>query len=180
MSIPNNNSKEQSSSKTSWHLSFAQALQWDLSPVDISVTELPWIDILLLKRNQPTWTAEQLERLPDGVRQSQASHILLEFKYSQSLDNKAMAQAVGYNHFYQESHQLDDTDVQTFLVSAKKPQLETRKAFGYETMRYSGVYESQWILEKRIRLISLNELTDEPYNAVSNCLRPTKLKKPKH
>jgi hypothetical protein len=173
MSNPNNNPEKQSSPQTSWHLSFAEALQWDLSPVDISVTpearvmtQPPRVDILLLKRNQPTWTTAQLERVPDGIRQSQASHLLLEFKYSQSLDQKAMAQAIGYDHFYQESNHLDSTDVQTFLVSAKKPQLETRQLFGYQKMRYPGVYESQRILEKRIGLISLNELTDEPYNAV--------------
>jgi hypothetical protein len=173
MSNPNNNPEKQSSPQTSWHLSFAEALQWDLSPVDISVTpearvmtQPPRVDILLLKRNQPNWTTAQLERVPDGIRQSQASHLLLEFKYSQSLDQKAMAQAIGYDHFYQESNHLDSTDVQTFLVSAKKPQLETRQLFGYQKMRYPGVYESQRILEKRIGLISLNELTDEPYNAV--------------
>ncbi|RKZ51678.1 MAG: hypothetical protein DRR08_29040 [Candidatus Parabeggiatoa sp. nov. 2] len=154
--------EQQSSPKTSWHLSFAEALEWDLSPVDISVlperrvmTEPPRADILLLRRNQPSWTNEQLERLPDGIRQSQASRILLEFKYSQSLDKNAMNQAIGYDHFYRDSKKLDETDVQTFLVSAKKPQLETRKPFGYEKRRYPGVYESQRILEKRILLISL-------------------------
>ncbi len=74
MAFEDNNPDRQSSPQTSWHLSFAEALEWDLSPVDISVSpELrvmsmpPRVDILLLRGNQPTWTAEQLERLPDGI-----------------------------------------------------------------------------------------------------------------
>ncbi|RKZ85568.1 MAG: hypothetical protein DRR19_16195 [Candidatus Parabeggiatoa sp. nov. 1] len=81
MAFEDNNPDRQSSIQTSGYLSFAEALEWDLSPVDISVSpelrvmSMPLrVDILLLRGNQPTWTAEQLERLPDGIRQSQASH----------------------------------------------------------------------------------------------------------
>ena len=56
-------------------------------------------------------------------------------------------------------------EVQTFLVSAKKPQQQTRKLYGYENQLYPGVFESQNRLERRIQLISLNELADEPHNA---------------
>ncbi len=174
MALEDNTPEEKPSSpQTSWHLAFAEVLEWYLTPVEITVlpevsvmSKPPRVDIMLLRRNQPTWTPEQLERLPDGIRQSQARDILLEFKYSQSLDCKAMAQAIGYDHFYQESQKLDAYEVQTFLVSAKKPQQETRKPFGYEQMRYPGVYESKNTLEQRILLISLNELADEPYNAI--------------
>ena len=183
MALTNHKQEEASSPQTSWHLAFAQALTWDLSPVQISVlTEvqlIPRVDILLLRKNQSTWTDKQLERLPDGIRQSQASHILLEFKYSQSLDNKAMAQAIGYDHFYKESQQLKDNEVQTFLVSAKKPQKDTRQPFGYQTQRYPGVYQSHRNLEQRIQLISLNELADEPYNAVFKLFATHQIEKAK-
>lgn len=54
-------------------------------PVNISVfTELkvmsqpPRVDILLFRRDEPAWTIEQMARLPDGIKQSTANHILIE------------------------------------------------------------------------------------------------------
>jgi len=77
---------------TPWHRLLGEVLEKLLTPVGLSVyTELslmnrpPRADILILRRQPAHWTAPQLERLPDGVRDSQASHILLEFKYTESL-----------------------------------------------------------------------------------------------
>ncbi|MCK5524631.1 MAG: hypothetical protein KAI83_16015 [Thiomargarita sp.] len=46
----------------------------------------PEVDILLFQRETLKWTIEQQERLPDGIRQSDARSILLEFKYTESVD----------------------------------------------------------------------------------------------
>lgn len=166
-------SNRQSSKTSSWHLAFAKLLEHNLSPLDILVfpelrvmTDSPRVDILLLRTELPNWTREQLLRLPDGVRQSHATHILLEFKFSESIDNKALIQALAYDYFYKQSKELADDEVQTFIVSAKKPQFETRKNFGYEKTRYPGVYESQRRLEQGILLISMNELTNTSYNTM--------------
>ena len=70
-------------------------------------------------------------------------------------------------------------EVQTFLVSAKKPQQQTRKLYGYENQLYPGVFESQNRLERRIQLISLNELADKPYNAVFKIFATHKREKQK-
>ena len=136
-------SNQQSSKTSSWHLAFAKLLEHNLSPLDILVfpelrvmTDSPRVDILLLRTELPNWTKEQLLRLPDGVRQSQATHILLEFKFSESIDNKALIQALAYDYFYKQSKELADDEMQTFIVSAKKPQFETRKNFGYEKTLY--------------------------------------------
>ncbi len=154
-------------------LAFAQALEWDLTPVGVPIfpetvvmSQLPRTDVLILQRQEAAWTAEQLERLPDGIRQSTARHILVEFKYTQSISDDAMLQTLAYDLFYRKSKKLTTDEVQTFLVSAIKPQQDTRKAYGYDNMLYPGVYNSQNRYEKRIQLISLNELADEPYNAV--------------
>ncbi|MDM8567763.1 hypothetical protein QUF74_19215 [Candidatus Halobeggiatoa sp. HSG11] len=103
--------------------------------------------------------------MPDGIRQSTASHILLEFKYTQSISNDVVVQSLAYDLLYRNSKKLTADEVQTFLVSAIKPQEETRKAYGYENERYPGVYESHNQLEKRVQLISLNKLADKPHNA---------------
>jgi hypothetical protein len=72
--------------KTSWHLLFSKLFEELLPPVGISVqhnvkimSQPPEADILLLKRERK-WTKTQRERLPDGIRDSHARHLLLEFK----------------------------------------------------------------------------------------------------
>lgn len=80
---------------------------------------------------------------------------------------------------YKLSEEFTAQNVQTFLVSAIKPQPETREKFGYEEMRYPGVYESRRTLEQRIVLISLNELADEPHNAVFKLFATHKIEKQK-
>lgn len=147
-----------------------------LPPVEISVyieapvmIEFPQVDILLLRRQHDFWTDEQRERLPDGIRDSQASHILLEFKYTESINKDALIQAQMYDFLYRQSQKLTDKDVQTFIISAKQPQPETLTKWGYIGTEYSGVYKSQNPLLITIPLLSLNELSDEPHNAFIKC-----------
>jgi hypothetical protein len=165
--------KEPQSEQNDWHLAFAQTLEWDLIPVGIHISpekavmsKPPRDDVLILRQQETAWTQKQLNRLPDGIRQSTARYILIEFKYTQSISDDAMLQTLAYDLFYRNSKKLTTDEVQTFLVSAIKPQQDTRKAYGYDNMLYPGVYHSQNRYEKRIQLISLNELTDKPYNAV--------------
>ncbi|RKZ76099.1 MAG: hypothetical protein DRR19_28890 [Candidatus Parabeggiatoa sp. nov. 1] len=88
-------------SKTSWHRLLARLLEIVLSPLDIevhpdlSVMTVPTKqkDIFLLRRNTPQWTAAQRARLPDAIRDSEASHILVELKYTQSFNAGALTQA---------------------------------------------------------------------------------------
>ena len=79
-----------------------------LAPVQISVHmdvdllgKPPKADILLLRREGEAWNAAQRARLPDGVRDSAAAHVLVEFKWTESVNETALAQAVSYDHFYQ-------------------------------------------------------------------------------
>jgi len=48
---------------------------------------------------------------------------------------------IRYNQdlFYRNSKKLTLDEVQTFLVSAIKPQEDTRRSYGYENQRYPGV-----------------------------------------
>jgi len=69
-----------------WHRAFAELLRELFTPLDIAVfpevpvmSQPPQVDILLFRREQAVWTAEQFERLPDGIRQCNATYILLEF-----------------------------------------------------------------------------------------------------
>ncbi len=147
-----------------------------LSPVNIQVEieakvmkELPRIDILLLRRTEPEWTDEQLALLPDGIRNTKATDLLLEFKYTESFNDDVLQQALAYDFFYKQFQKLNSDQLQSFLLLAKKPQNSMLKDIGYKNTEYPGVYRSSFRLFKKIILLSLNELSDEPHNAFVKC-----------
>jgi hypothetical protein len=163
-------------SQIAWHRLLGAVLEALLTPVGISVqTEVPITsdppraDILLLRRAGPTWTAEQRDRLPDGVRASSASHILLEFKYSESVNGAALLQALAYDYFYRQTQRLKATVVQTFVVSAKTPRQRVLHQFNYSPTETPGLYRSSDALLQRVPLLVLNGLSDEPHNAFVKC-----------
>jgi hypothetical protein len=89
--------KDNQTSRTLWHRLLGQLLQYLLPPVGISVhvdlplmADSPEADILILRREHAQWTPEQFLLLPDGIRQSQASHILVEFKYTDSATTRIL------------------------------------------------------------------------------------------
>ncbi|HRJ41292.1 MAG: hypothetical protein KJZ86_09625 [Caldilineaceae bacterium] len=81
-----------------WHQLLGKLLELTLTPVDIQVetevqitSEPPKFDILLLRRKTARWTDQQRALLPDGIRESNAAHHLLEFKYSESVGEDSLA-----------------------------------------------------------------------------------------
>jgi len=139
----------------------------------------PAVDILLLRRQQSQWTASQRALLPDGIRDSHASQILIEFKYTESLNEEVFGQALGYDLFYKRAKRLASSEVQAFLVSAKTPQAETLTTFGYQMTSIAGVYHSQDYWLRRVKLIVLNELSGAPHNAFFKCFASRKTEKQK-
>ena len=170
--------KPEKSSKIEWHKLLGKLLKELLSPVDIYVSteaplmsESPKVDILLLRRNTPQWTTAQLALLPDGVRETEATDILLEFKYTESLSDDAVQQTLTYDFLYKEHNDKKREEVQSFLLSARKPQNSTLKKLGYKSTNLPGVYRSQFRLIRKVVLVSLNELSNEPHNAFIKCFR---------
>ncbi len=168
--------KKKPESKTKWHELLGTLLKDLLSPVNIHVSteievmaESPRIDILLLRREEPEWTDEQLELLPDGIRDTKASDILLELKYTESLNDDVLQQVLGYDFFYRKHQTMNREQVQSFLLSAKKPQTSTLKKLGYQITEHPGVYRSKFRLVRQVILLSLNELSNEPHNAFVKC-----------
>jgi len=168
--------KKADTSKTRWHRLLCKMFEELLTPVGIEVytefpvmTDPPKADILLLRRETSEWTPKQLERLPDGIKDTRADHVLIEFKYSESVGLPAFRQAVGYDFFYKDSKDLKDRQVQTFLVSAKTTRKETLNRFSYSPTGTSGVYRSKNPLIESVPLLTLNELSKEPHNAYVKC-----------
>jgi len=176
---------ENSTKKTLWHQILGRIFEFLLTPLGITVstdvkvmTKPPEADILLLKRlNNPNWTEEQQERLPDGIRNSTAPQILIEFKATESVSKDTFLQAAGYEHFYKQSQKLKDEEIQTFVLCAIQPQKANREQYGYHIQVQRGVYQSDNIAFSHITLISLNELPDELHNAWVTCLASKKLKR---
>jgi len=105
-----------------------------------------------------------LARLPDGIRETDASHVLIELKYTESVNEDAMCQTAGYYKFYKTCAKLKDHEIQCFLISSKTPLSSTRREFAYEPSELRGVYKSRYPVFRLFPLISLNDLSDEPHN----------------
>ena len=172
--------------KTSWHRLLARLLELLLSPLNIEVhpdlsvmTDPPEVDVLLLRRQTAKWTDAQRAFLPDGIRDSKASDILIEFKYTESFNEKALQQALGYDFFYKQAKELADKEVQTVILSAKTPQAKTLERFGYSKTEHAGVYRSETPMFEKVLLLSLNDLSNESHNAWIKCFATKKKVKEK-
>jgi len=156
-----------------WHTIFAAVLRELLTPLQIRVldefTLTGEVDVILIQLLVgQLWTAEQRQYLPDGLRDSVATHLLIEFKYTQSLEESRDRACPVSTYLYrqQQAHQkLPAEAIQTFIVSAITPQAETLTQFGYAATDQAGVYRSQETFLRNIPLILLNELSLEQHNA---------------
>ena len=152
------------------HQLLARLLEIVLTPMDIAVesevpvmSEPPRADVLLLRRRGKAWTTAQRDLLPDGVRDRNAQHHLLECKFSESLNAAAVQQALSYDYFYRQTHQLKIGELQTYVVSARTPRPAWLQQFGY-TVEQAGVYASTQPLAAKVVVLVLNELSDAPHN----------------
>ncbi len=99
----------------------------------------------------------------------EAKDILIKFKYTESVNEHALRQSIGYDHFYKKARCLSEKDVQTFLVSSRSPGKEFLRQCGYEATTHAGLYRSINPVIKMVRILSLNELSDELHNAYLKC-----------
>lgn len=163
-------------SKTRWDLLLGAMFEELLTPVGIEVftefqvmADRPRADILLLRKKTSEWTPEQLARLPDGVRDVVADHVIIEFKCTESVELPAFRQAVGYDYFYKSSKRLTDRQARTFLVSSKTVRRKTLDKFSYFPTDKPGVLRSQNPMLEAIPLLILNNLSNKPHNAFIKC-----------
>ena len=176
-----------SKNSTKWHQILAAVQQEHLKPVGISVTpevvvnSLPPRGDILLSRDKDLsgWTKEQRARLPSGIRDSQASRIFIEFKYTESVNQETFEQILGYLYNYRQKEKLSREELQGFVVSAKTPRRSTLEAFGYKPTEQAGVYQSDNIFLLDIPLLVLNQLSDESHNTFFKLFASTKRERSK-
>jgi hypothetical protein len=173
-------------SKTRWHLLLGTLLEHLLTPLDLQVllevpvmSEPPKADVILRRRHTEEWTTEQKAFLPDGIRDTKAANVLLEFKYTESITTEAVQQILGYDWLYRQAQKLKPHELQCYLLSSKKPHRTTLTKFGYQATELSGVYYSKHCLIQRVSLLSLNELANTEHNVWMRCFasQPTEKKK---
>jgi len=158
--------------KTLWHDWFGNLFKVSLIPTGLDVEtdvpvmkKLPEADIVIIRRSGTRWTKEQLQYLPDGIRHTRAIHVLVELKYTESINTDAICQIAGYYKFYKIQHKLKRrSELKCFLVSSKTPRKSTLQKFNYYETRYPGVYHSQYPLFDLFPIISLNDLSNAPHN----------------
>ncbi len=153
-----------------YHRLFCDYMKNIFIPLDLKVETnypimkgSPELDVLIINENK-NWTKEQLQYLPDGLRDSTGIYNILELKYTQSVNYKSLCQTITYHVGYLNTNELDRSEIKTFLISSKTPLEETKKKFGFTIKLYDGIYESTNIFAQNITLIVLNELNDQPYN----------------
>ena len=154
------------------HQVLGRLLHLSLAPVQITVHievdllgESPKADVLLLRREGEAWSAAQRARLPDGVRDNPAGHVLLEFKYTESVNETAFAQAVAYDHFYRQAQELSrGAGAHRRAERQDAAQGSAGRSGGTEELQ-KGVLRSPLPLLRRVWLLVLNDLPPHPHNA---------------
>lgn len=154
------------------HRIIGMGMQLNLAEVQVIVatelsilTESPRVDILLLRREGAAWTEAQRARLPDGIRDSTAAHVLVEFKYTESVTEKGILQAAAYDLFYQQAQNLADEQILPVLLSARTPHRSRLDEWGFEETQ-RGVFRSSLPIMRRVLLLALNRLPATSNNAM--------------
>ena len=152
-----------------------------LTPLDVTVktrvrlmAESPEADILLLRREQPRWTEAQRSLLPDGIRDTRADHILIEFKNTESLNRRVLYQALAYRFIYLETQNIKPERLHTVIVSAKSPVSDFRERFNFSAPHQPGVLQSRNIAFEVLQMLVLNELSDAAHNQYIKCFASRK------
>lgn len=158
--------------RVQYHRLLGSGMRLSLAAVQVNVTtessilsESPRVDILLLRRAGAAWTEAQRARLPDGIRDSSAAHILIEFKYTESVTEDGILQAAAYDLFYRQVQRLSRRQTLPVMLSAKTPQKSRLAKWGYEESQ-RGVFHTELPFVGRVMLLALNRLPAEPNNAI--------------
>lgn len=158
--------------RVQYHRLLGSGLRLNLAAVEVNVStessilsESPRVDILLLRREGPAWTEAQRARLPDGIRDSSAAHVLIEFKYTESVTEDGILQAAAYDLFYRQVQKLSGDQTLPVVLSAKTPQRSRLAKWGYEESE-RGVFRTNLPFVGRVMLLTLNRLPTRSNNAI--------------
>ena len=158
--------------RVQYHQLLGMGMQLNLAEVQVNVStessvlsESPRVDILLLRREGAAWTDAQRARLPDGLRDSTAAHVLVEFKYTESVTEDGILQAAAYDLFYRQAQNLSREQTLPVLMSARTPHRSRLDEWGFEETQ-RGVFRARLPIMRRVLLLALNRLPATSNNAM--------------
>ncbi len=158
--------------RVQYHQLLGLGMRLNLAAVHVNVTtessvltESPRVDILLLRREGAAWTDAQRARLPDGIRDSSAAHVLIEFKYTESVTEDGILQAAAYDLFYRQTQNLSREQTLPVLLSAKTPHRSRLDELEFEETQ-QGVFRTRGPYVGRVLLLALNRLPATSNNAM--------------
>ncbi len=125
----------------------------------------PKVDILLQRREGAAWTDAQRARLPDGIRDSTAAHVLIEFKYAESVTEDGILQLLAYDLFYRQERNLSEEQTLPVLLSARTPRRSRLDEWRFEETQ-QGVFRTSLPIAERLLLLTLNRLPATSNNAM--------------
>ncbi|MCP4350575.1 MAG: hypothetical protein GY795_34340, partial [Desulfobacterales bacterium] len=167
-----------------WHRWFGTVFKETLTPLGLEVhtefpvmTDPPLADVVIIRKKDTDWTPDQFRNLPDGVRDSMAGHIIIEFKHTESLNDDLFCKTFGYRAYYKENRKVKNDDIQVFMAVSKKPSREILEKYGYGPSDKAGVYYSKYNFSNLVTILSLNELADERHNALCRLFASRKKEK---
>jgi len=121
---------------------------------------------VLIKRPTRHWQEEAYNRTPDGIRDSDALHLLLFFKYEEPVCFEDIQTSVIARFNYLIENELDEDDLEVFLISTTPLQYNVLNEWGYKQTDIPGVYRSSDPLCEIIPIIFPGELKNTPNNAL--------------
>ncbi len=130
---------------------------------DFRFTPYP-ISILLRSLEKDGWTEEQLQVLPDGIRDFYAGHTLVEFKTDDPIDESSLRLLMAETYFYHEEYKCEYDEIQWFLITRHPIPKDIFDLFHYVSFR-EGIYHTGDMLIDHIRLVQIDELKNTPRNA---------------
>ena len=158
--------------RVQYHQLLGLGMRLNLAEVHVNVTtelsvltESPRVDILLLRREGAAWTDAQRARLPDGIRDSTAAHVLVEFKYTESVTKDGILQAAAYDLFYRQAQNLSEEQTLPVLLSAKTPHRSRLDELEFEETQ-RGVFRTRNPYVGCVLLLALNRLPATSNNAM--------------
>lgn len=132
---------------------------------DLFGSESPKIDILLRSRNGQKLTFLQRMLLPDGLRQSDAPHIIMNFAYQEEDNRRPFARTLVCGRYYCDFAQISADDLLLVLLFPEDPDHEILTEFGYQVTKHPGIYQSSLPLFRRQMVIVFGELRNALRNA---------------
>ncbi|MBF0418312.1 MAG: hypothetical protein HQL86_08700, partial [Magnetococcales bacterium] len=136
--------------KTCWHCLVGATLKALLEPVGVEVrvevpvtANQPRADLILIRRQDASWTERQRLLLADGLCDLEADHLLLEMKITESLNEESLTRLSMYDTLFLASAGLRRERLQSAIVSAITPRPEFFERFAFQSVGARGVYESR-------------------------------------